>query len=239
MLRLKTFALLPAIIFQGTLVKKNTPRLPEPAGIRTGQSGVGQNLSLLVLGDSSAAGVGVEKQQDALLGQVLKGLANLQVHYWMNACTGATSKHLLKRVQKSVPRQIDVVICALGVNDITQLTAPDAWLKTQKQLYTEIEQRFQPKLILVMGVPPMQLFPALPQPLAGLFGDYAQAMNKKLKSLAQVHGNMHVIDYDLERFQAMNLPFAEDGFHPSAEIYAEIANQLVGCIKSKLGFVCF
>lgn len=73
-LKAATLALIPALVLQGWRVKKNTPRLPEPEGRREGQSGSGQALSILIAGDSAAAGVGVATQEDALLGAVLKEL---------------------------------------------------------------------------------------------------------------------------------------------------------------------
>ena len=67
-LKIYTLALILVILFQGYAVKKNTPRLAEPDGERIGQKGVGKSLALLILGDSAAAGVGVNAQDDALLG---------------------------------------------------------------------------------------------------------------------------------------------------------------------------
>ena len=50
-LKAATLALIPALMIQGWRVKKNTPRLPEPEGMREGQSGSGQALSILIAPD--------------------------------------------------------------------------------------------------------------------------------------------------------------------------------------------
>lgn len=68
LLKISTIVLVPALILQGYRVKKNTPRLAEPQGLRKGVIGQGKALSILILGDSAAAGVGVEDQREALLG---------------------------------------------------------------------------------------------------------------------------------------------------------------------------
>ena len=47
-------------------------RLPEAEGPRAGSAGEGPALRLLILGDSSAAGVGTTHQEEALLGQMRK-----------------------------------------------------------------------------------------------------------------------------------------------------------------------
>ena len=73
-LKLSTLALLPVLVFQGVKVRKNTPRLLEASGDREGIIGQGQPLSLLILGDSAAAGVGVESQSEALSGAILQAL---------------------------------------------------------------------------------------------------------------------------------------------------------------------
>ena len=81
--------LIPALLIQGYEVKKNTLRLPEPDGNRQGTIGAGNPLSILILGDSAAAGVGVQIQEDALLGLVLKQLKNqYEVHYMFRGHNG-------------------------------------------------------------------------------------------------------------------------------------------------------
>ncbi len=60
--------LLPVLLGQAVYLRKNVVKLPEPEGARIGVLGEGPLLRLLILGDSSAAGVGVETQADALLG---------------------------------------------------------------------------------------------------------------------------------------------------------------------------
>lgn len=75
-LKLSTLALLPILLIQGRKVRKNTPRLLEAGGEREGTTGEGQPLSLLILGDSAAAGVGVDTQQDALSGAIISELQN-------------------------------------------------------------------------------------------------------------------------------------------------------------------
>ena len=55
--------LAPVLIYQGKQVSKDTPRLPEAPGLRKGIHGNGEKqIRLLILGDSAAAGVGVDEQ---------------------------------------------------------------------------------------------------------------------------------------------------------------------------------
>ncbi|MDV2439559.1 SGNH/GDSL hydrolase family protein [Acinetobacter gerneri] len=232
-LKLSTLALLPVLIVQGNKVKKNTLRLAEPVGERTGQVGQGQALSLLILGDSSAAGVGVDSQDDALSGAIITELKDQYHLDWtLQAKSGDTTKQVLRAVKSLDARNYDVVITSMGVNDVTKLSSAQTWMKLQTQLFEQIQQKFQPKLIIVSGVPPMQHFPALPNPLAWLFGKYAAQMNHHLEHWVANQDQFRFIQYDIKTFQALNLPMARDGFHPSKEIYAIWGEKVASFIRA-------
>lgn len=233
-LNITTAALLPLLAVQARQVKTNTLRLPEPIGERQGCLGQGRSLSILIVGDSAAAGVGVEQQSQALLGQLLMCLQDhYQVHYQLHAKTGRTTSQLIKTMQKLPLQKVDVVISSIGVNDVTRLTALDRWSAQQQSLYGIIRNKFNPELIIAASVPPMQLFPALPQPMAWLLGEYAKQMNGCLRAYAKQQRNMLCLEYDLEKYQAMNLNMAQDGFHPSQEIYRFWAEAMAEKIQAR------
>ena len=219
-LRTATLALFPALLIQGNRVKKNTIRLSEAEGARDGITGQGQTLSLLILGDSAAAGVGVAHQNDALLGAVVSALQHqYQVHWRLEAQSGDTTSQVIQKTQKMVNQKYDVVVTSVGVNDVTRLMSARTWIKQQQQFYQLIQAKFQPELIIATGVPPMHLFPALPNPLSWLFGQYAKQMNLQLEKMVSKQKDMQWIEYDIQKYQSMNLEMAKDGFHPSKEIY--------------------
>lgn len=231
-LKLSTLALLPVLFVQGSKVRKNTPRLLEASGERQDIVGKGRPLSLLILGDSAAAGVGVETQKDALSGAIISELQDQYSIRWkLHAKTGDTTKQVFQAVQYLEQQNYDVVVTSIGVNDVTKLTSASSWIKQQKQLFQYIQARFQPKLIIVSGVPPMQHFPALPNPLAWLFGKYAEQMNQTLNKWLVSQNQFRFIQYDIKSFQAMNLPMASDGFHPSKEIYAIWGQQVAALVR--------
>lgn len=232
-LKASTIALIPALIIQGNKVKKNTLRLEEPTGERQGESGQGKALSILIVGDSAAAGVGVKNQSDALLGGVLKQLQDqFHLRYRLHAKTGHTSSQVIQALDELNSQHYDVVLTSVGVNDVTKLMPADVWIKKQHKLYAKIEEKFTPTLIIVAGVPPMNLFPALPNPLGWLFGQYAKKMNQKLAKLIAQNPKMSWVEYDIQQYQALNLEMAEDGFHPSKEIYSIWAAQVADKIRA-------
>ena len=60
--------LAPVLVAQGIYVKRVTPRLSEPEGVRFGVFGAGPKMKLLIVGDSAAVGVGAATQHQALSG---------------------------------------------------------------------------------------------------------------------------------------------------------------------------
>ena len=68
-------ALAPLLVAQAIGTRRRAPALPEAAGPREGRVGEGaQALRLLIAGDSSAAGVGVAHQEQALAGHLSRAL---------------------------------------------------------------------------------------------------------------------------------------------------------------------
>lgn len=232
LLKAATIALIPALVIQGNRVKKNTLRLPEPEGAREGQTGTGNKLSLLILGDSAAAGVGVEHQDDALLGAILHELKDdFEIDWKLQAKTGDTSSKVIHALDQIEVQHYDVIVTSVGVNDVTKLIPVEVWIQKQEQVYSKIQQKFSPKLIIAAGVPPMNMFPALPNPLAWLFGQYAKQMNQQLENFVNQQVNMQWIEYDIEKYRAMNLQMAADGFHPSKEVYTLWGQEVAGKIR--------
>lgn len=92
--------LAPLLLIQGRLVRKNIPILAEATGGRSGRLGEGRPLSVLVVGDSAAAGVGVETQEDALSGCLTRILAQKYCVDWsLVAKSGNTTEDLIETLQ--------------------------------------------------------------------------------------------------------------------------------------------
>ncbi|MGH8807309.1 MAG: SGNH/GDSL hydrolase family protein, partial [Noviherbaspirillum sp.] len=71
--------LLPFLIAQGRYTRRVTPRLPEAGGPATGLAGSSHPapaLSLLTLGESPVAGVGVSTHEEAITGQFAETLSS-------------------------------------------------------------------------------------------------------------------------------------------------------------------
>lgn len=128
--------LLPFLIAQGRHTRCVTPRLPEAGGPVAGLAGAahgGAPLSLLTLGESPVAGVGVATHEEAITGQLAQALANrLQRPVSWRACgkNGVTAREALEQVMPLVPQQpVDIALVAFGVNDTTAFRPVASWRK--------------------------------------------------------------------------------------------------------------
>jgi len=219
----------PVLLLQGKWVKFNIVKLPEPKQNQSGHCGVGPTLKVMLLGDSSAAGVGVSEAQHALLGQLLYRLSDkYSVNYQMMAKSGKTTVELIGDIEQVDAENIDVVITALGVNDVTNQVPVKLWEKQQRQLIELIQQKFSPDKIIMSGLPPVGDFPALPWPLSAYMGLYADVLNETLQTITAQFEN--VLFHSLRNYPAEAQP-AIDGFHPGAKVYELWAQNLSDEIK--------
>lgn len=219
----------PLLLVQGLATRKVTPRLPEPPGARDGTTGDGQPLSLLIIGDSAAAGVGASHQDEALLGQVVSRLAKqFEVTWSLRARTGNKTACILEWLDAQPAHPFDVAVTSLGVNDVTGLVGRQRWRREQAQLRATLKAKFGVETLLVSGLPPLHGFPALPQPLRWILGARATQFNQDLES--DVASDRTATFLDL-RFTADTTMMASDGFHPGPGVYAEWGKRVAALVR--------
>ena len=213
-----------------------TPRLPEPVTNKQGVVGAGPELRLLLLGDSSAAGVGAETAEASLLGQLIKLLSqDHRLSYHMLAETGKTTAQTIDDINALPAGKYDVVITALGVNDVTSQVPIKTWCEQQRDLIQLLQQKFTPDHIIISGLPPVRHFPALPWPLNFYLGLYADTLNEALPEVIAAHER--VLFHSLRNYPDEAL-CASDGFHPGPEVYRLWAMYLVDIISTE-GWICY
>jgi lysophospholipase L1-like esterase len=224
-----------AVLFfaQGKYVRRVTPKLPEPEGLRKGIYGTGKPTSLLIMGDSSAAGVGVELQQFAFAGSMLNALGpHYQIAWELMAKTGDTSTQLLDTIQQlDTTTQYETVVISIGVNDVTGLTSSAKWTHNLGLIADNLQKKLGTKRVLFSSLPPMHLFPALPQPLRWWLGTRAKHFNTLAKHVCQSHPHCHFISTP---FPTDKRFIAQDGFHPGALAYQLWGEYMARVLQEKL-----
>lgn len=122
--------LAPVLIAQAKRLRRIALELPEPDGARHGIATPNheavqlstRTVSVLIAGDSSAAGVGAPTQEEALAPRLAAALARQSqssVAWYLHAQTGLTSLGLLDLLKKQSLPRVDIAIVIVGVNDIS------------------------------------------------------------------------------------------------------------------------
>lgn len=223
--------LLPVLAAQALLVRRRAVGLPEPSGAREGRQGRGSRLRLLIAGDSSAAGVGAATQEQALSGQLVKLLSRqFSVEWRLVATTGHTTGDAIEELRR-IKGQFDVAVTALGVNDVTRAVTCNRFKRQQAELMRLLTVDLGVRIVIVTGVPQMDRFPALPQPLAWVLGRQSARLDEGLREV--------IASFPQARHLALHLPddpalAAVDGYHPSPKAYRLWAEQAARMILDQV-----
>lgn len=227
--------LFPLLYAQAQSVRAGVEPLPEPPGPRAGREGRGgEELRLLVVGDSSAVGVGAPHQDLALARPLARQLAqrlDAVVRWTLLAQTGLTSASALAYLKASDVPSADIAIAIVGVNDITNQVPMAQALKHRGEIAVWLEAHAEVGDVLFPALPEMERFPSLPQPLAWWAGQMSQRNNR---AQARWAGS-----WPLDRPRVTHVPMdgvmrsdlmAVDGFHPGPGLYARVAEHLAEVI---------
>lgn len=213
----------PLLACQGHYVRRTSLVLPEADGERFGAIGAGDELSVLVAGDSAAAGVGVENQDQALVGYFTRELAKQYCVTWsLVAQSGNTTTDLIERLKIVKDKQFDVVLISIGVNDVLSPLSAQKWSQQLLILTQLLQKQFQTKQIWFTSVPPMERFPLLPHPLRWFLGKRAQEFNRSLAQFVHINKTCGLINLSADLHQDASLQHTDmaiDGFHPSESLY--------------------
>lgn len=226
--------LFPLLLAQGYLLRKRTPRLPDADGPCSGTvKGNKEPLNLIAVGESTVAGVGARTQEEALTGQLAQALSlqsGRAVNWFVAARSGITAREsLVELVPQLTGQTADLVLIALGVNDSIEFHTSRRWASDLERLIAGIRAEVGDAPVLLAGVPPLDYFPAFPEPLSSVLGarsaflgEAAVELAKKLKQIVYVPFEIGKGRTDL---------FCEDRFHPGELGYKQWAAQLAAAYE--------
>lgn len=222
--------LFPLLLLQGLYVRRTALRLPDGEPPLEGSAGSGEpEFRILGLGDSVIAGTGVPDMQDSVTAQLAQALAErtLEKRFIWQAIgvNGDTLADLLSKAQSLPPGRFDLIVVSIGVNDVTRLTGLLRWQLQLTQLIPMLNSKAE--RLVFLGIPPMQFFTALPQPLRWVLGVRAAMLDKSLRQAADLVPGVYWLELGL-KFDAEHL--AEDGYHPNEVACREMAEHLADAL---------
>lgn len=223
----------PVYVWQGVWVRLRAERMSPPTGaVRQRVDGAGPALRLLVLGDSSAAGVGVPEASDCLaphLAGLLAETGNRAIVWRMAGFNSATAGQLRDYVVPNLaPEQWTHIVLAVGTNDAKNFHSVARFKREFGGLLYALRARWPEARIVWSPVVDMRLVPALPPLLGWILEIRATLINRMGERLcrergAVAAGRLPIIDPEAG--------FASDGFHASAAGYRAWAEHLAAFIE--------
>ena len=224
----------PLLVVQAVTTRRRAPLLPEAAGPREGRLGERRAtaLRLLIAGDSSAAGVGVAQQSQALAGHLTRALHRdtaRPVQWALHARSGLTTQQVHALLRAAPLPAADVAVVVTGVNDVIDQVPSRRAVQHRAELADWLLRECGVAHVLFAPLPPVHRFPLLPQPLRKVMGDDALRHNAAMARWAATRSDVSHIEIALElSIEAM----ASDGFHPGEPVYRACGEALAGHIAA-------
>lgn len=206
-------------------------------GITTGDQ---EPYRLLMLGDSTAAGVGAGGREHTVGAIVSTGIAAITgrpVSLRNVSRTGATSPQLIAQADRGLGLmpEPDVVIILIGANDVKDRIDPDISVRCLAD--TVAKMREAGAEVIVGTCPDLGMIRPIPQPLRALVQRWSRSLAAAQTVAVVEAGGRTVSTGDLlgPAFREAPQLFSEDRFHPSAAGYARAAAILLPSVFDVLG----
>ncbi len=210
----------PLLIAQAMRTRRRAPVLPEAAGLREGQLGQGPGaIRVLIVGDSSAAGVGVLNQDHAFAGHFTRTLhrrSGRAVRWRLRAKSGLTTEGVYAMLRAAPPPAADVAIVLTGVNDVIDLVPARRALAHREALADWLLGEGRARYVVFAPLPPINQFPLLPQPLRRVMGGDARRHDEAMARWAASKPNVFHAPIALRLAPST---MSRDGFHPGEPVY--------------------
>ncbi|WP_307868037.1 SGNH/GDSL hydrolase family protein [Umezawaea beigongshangensis] len=199
----------------------------------------GEPLRFAVLGDSMAAGVGVDRADElpgVLLARGLAAEAERPVRLETHAVSGSTTRTLPRQVDRVLQDPPDVALVIVGANDVTSRMAAGV---SAALLGVEVRRLRAAGIGVVVGTcPDLGAVRLLAQPLRSVARTWSLNLARAQRREVLRAGGVPVPLADLLAPEFLTRPtemFSADGFHPSAAGYVRAAEVLLAPLCTVAG----
>lgn len=213
---------------------------PESSGWY-GRGRPGPAIRIVLLGDSSAAGYGVDRVEDTPGAQLASGVAtqaNRRVHLRAFAKIGAKSSDLRAQIEAALPTDPDLAVILIGANDVTHTVLPS---QSVQQLAEGVRRLREAGCTVVVGTCPDL---GTIKPIAPPLKQVARSWSRRLaaaQTIAVVEEGGRTVALasilGAEFAAAPAMMFGPDQFHPSADGYRHLASVLIPSCLAELGLI--
>jgi lysophospholipase L1-like esterase len=219
-------------------------RLDEDPPDATGWYGRGRPgpaIKVALLGDSGAAGYGLERVEEtpgAMLASGLAEQADRRVYLREFAVVGAESADLAAQVDRALPIEPDIAVILVGANDVTHQVRPATSVRHLSEAVRRL--RDAEVAVLVGTCPDLGTL----KPIAPPLKQVARAWSRRLaaaQTIAVLENGGRTVSLGSilgpEFAAAPAVLFGPDQFHPSAAGYRSLVGVMLPSILAALGLV--
>lgn len=235
LLPLLTWLAFPIYVWQGVGVRLRTERMmPAKGRVLHRIDGAEPALGLLVLGDSSAASVGIGDSERGLASQLAGLMAERTgkaVRWRAAGFNSATAGRIRDHVVPNLPHEPWThIVLSIGTNDTKNFHSVPRWDREFGTLLYALRAKWPEARLIWSPVIDMTRVPALPRTLARILEVRAQAINRMGIRLCRERSaiaapRLPVID--------PTVGFSTDGFHASEAGYRAWAEHLVDLLLTQ------
>lgn len=229
--RLKLLPYLPFLISEASGIRQKGIKLPSIAENLSLGSGTS---TLMILGESTVAGVGASSQENTLAGNFyrLLGVSWRIENIGKNGLKAGKAYDYYKNLDYLPSGKISGLVLFLGANDCFKLTTPSVFHQQLRSLIDQISSEKNPDWIYLADIPPVHLFPAFSLRMRSFLKEQRSFLQKEMTE--QSKENPKVV------FEPITLDlspdfFSQDMIHPSDLGYQKIAEFAVDGIR-RAGF---
>lgn len=200
----------------------------------------GDPVQLLVLGDSTAAGMGADNRYQTIGAILASGLAAIMgrpVELTNEAVVGAESSDLNIQLSRALARidHADVAVILVGANDVTHRIDRSVSVKHLQRTVRYLRTLDIP--VVVGTCPDLGTVEPVPFPLNRLLRQWSRELAAAQTVTAVEAGARTVSIGDLlgpEFAASPSVMFSQDRFHPSAAGYARVASALLPTVAAEV-----
>lgn len=225
----------PFLYLQGQYVRRKVGLLPDAAGETTGKFGeLPETVNLLVLGESTVAGLGARTHEYALAGQfakVLSGKLNKSVCWRAIGKNGVTAKRALIELVPQIPadENYDYILLGIGGNDVLKLSSPYKWRRDMSELLDVMREKYPAATMFITNAPAVHLSPVLPQPIKFILGNLSAMHDKNSQEFIPKRPKT----FYFYRPDKITVGFFADGIHPSESGYTDWSQRMIEFFSQK------
>ncbi|WP_373522893.1 SGNH/GDSL hydrolase family protein [Aquiflexum sp.] len=219
----------PFFYFKGKKLRETIIKLkPQSEYLVLGHNKYSRNI--LIIGESTAAGVGASTQDNTFAAQIYyqSGHAFNIHNLGKNGLKAEKLKRLLAHAKQEIPEKIEFAIILIGANDCFKFTPPARFSHQLKDFIQLLQNKKSVQRIIIPSIAPVQHFPSIPGIIRFFLGVHRSILTRELRSLGKSYPAM---DFNNFKFELSSDLLASDGIHPSDKGYELMAKETLLSIQ--------